>query len=291
VRKVRENGQASEPIRLAENESARIDKRPGGDGAKVQRKTGDPARFVRSEQLHKLIHERQGNAVRRPSRVLPLYDRTLVAWVSLDSLEQQGGGVLSLVEMPEFDGIVFGEVDRGKWMAGSPGWCRTDKDQSKYAAETANRHELVQIAIVYDSTTIAIYRNGQPYAKYEADARHIFEKDVFVLMGKRHLDMFFPPLNRIVPVTTLVGEIEEARIYDVALRPEAIALLKPNEPSGIRPLGQWTFEDGTARDSMGYFPMGELRGNARIIDGRLILDGGNDSYLLVPPAQSRPANR
>ena len=58
-------------------------------------------------------------------------------------------------------------------------------------------------------------------------------------------------------------------------------------------MGWWTFEDGTARDLTGHFPMGELHGNAKIADGKLILDGA-DSYLLVPPAlkpeKQTPAN-
>ena len=68
-----------------------------------------------------------------------------------------------------------------------------------------------------------------------------------------------------------------------SLSAETIASLKPNEPSAVAPVGWWTFEDGTARDVTGHFPMGELHGNAKIANGKLILDGA-DSYLLVPAA-------
>ena len=60
-----------------------------------------------------------------------------------------------------------------------------------------------------------------------------------------------------------------------------IASLRPNEPSPIGPVGLWTFEDGTARDSTGHFPLGQLQGNARIAHGKLILDG-QESFLVVP---------
>ena len=46
---------------------------------------------------------------------------------------------------------------------------------------------------------------------------------------------------------------------------------------------EMSVEDGTARDSTGHFPMGELRGNAKIADGKLIHDGAQ-SYVLVSAA-------
>ena len=71
------------------------------------------------------------------------------------------------------------------------------------------------------------------------------------------------------------GAIEEARIYDTALSAEQIAALQCNQPSDPKPLGWWTFEDGQADDLMQRFPAGRLEGNARVADGRLILDGSS----------------
>ena len=149
----------------------------------------------------------------------------------------------------------------------------SQENRSDRPRETAGPGELVQIAVVYHWTSVTIYRNGEKYAQYDVDNRHAFPEDSILLIGKQYLDCYSFP--------TMAGSIEEARLYNVALSPEMIALLKPNEPSPIGPIGLWTFEDGTARDSTGHFPMGQLQGNARIANGRLILDGRN-SFLAVP---------
>ena len=138
----------------------------------------------------------------------------------------------------------------------------------------------MQIAIVYDHNHITIYRDGKVYAKYDTAAQQTFGKTRLCCsasgarIGPGYLHRFSP---------TLAGTIEEVRLYDVALSPAMVAALKPNRPSPIEPLGQWTFEDGTLRDSMGHFPQGELCGKARIADGKLIIDGA-DSYGFVPAA-------
>jgi hypothetical protein len=58
--------------------------------------------------------------------------------------------------------------------------------------------------------------------------------------------------------------------------------LRPNKPSPVKPLAVWTFEDGTARDEMGYFGEGQIYGGATIQDGKLILDG-KAAYMTTPP--------
>ena len=51
----------------------------------------------------------------------PLHAKTLVATVHLQNLEQQGGAAISLLSNSpnHFDAIVYGERQRGKWIAGS----------------------------------------------------------------------------------------------------------------------------------------------------------------------------
>lgn len=44
--------------------------------------------------------------------------------------------------------IVFGELQEGKWMAGSDFYKRTDRAQDKYAPETADSRTMVQMAIL-----------------------------------------------------------------------------------------------------------------------------------------------
>ena len=201
-------------------------------------------------------------------------DKTLVAWVSPANLTQRGGSALTIERKGGvFDAIVFGELAPGKWMPGSNGFSRTEKQQAAFPAETADAKTLVQIAIVYKGRQITIYRNGKQYADYTAKGAERFGRDSFVVMGLRHLDAM--PANRF-----FAGAIDDARIYNVALDEKAIAALKPNEPSEPKPLAWWTFENGTASDAMKRFPTTTLVGDARIADGKLHLEG-KEAYLMA----------
>lgn len=213
-----------------------------------------------------------------------LADKTLVAWVAPADLAQRGGSVLT-VERPGgvFDAIVLGELAAGKWMAGSDMFRRTHKSQNDWPAETADSKTFVQIAIAYKGNQIAIYRNGTKYAAYTARVRERFGRGSFVLMGLRHTDArrqncFF------------TGSIEDARIYSMALSPDQIAALRPNQPSKPEPFAWWDFEDGRTTDKTGRFPVTTLIGQARAADGRLILEK-NGAYLMAtqePPQPGKP---
>jgi hypothetical protein len=194
-------------------------------------------------------------------------DKTLVAWVTLENLEQQSGSAVTIIDKQErFDAIVFGERVAGKWMAGSDSFRRTPADQQVYPPETANSSTLVQVAVAYQGNHIHIYRNGEPYAQYQVEAPQPFSTDDTVLIGLRYA-------GGMGEIGFFHGTVEEARLYDRALDAEAIARLVPGRSAGPKPLGQWTFEDGSASDTMGTFPEGKLFGNARIAGGRLHLDG------------------
>ena len=52
-------------------------------------------------------------------------EKTLVAWVSPANLEQQGGSVVSMMRGEQFDAIVPGEIQQGRWMPGSDYFRRT----------------------------------------------------------------------------------------------------------------------------------------------------------------------
>lgn len=204
----------------------------------------------------------------------PITDKTLVVWVSPANLTQQGGSVLTL-ENPNnvFDAIVLGERATGKWMAGSDGFARTEKDQAAQPPETAGPGQFVQIAVVYRGKQVTIYRNGQPYAEYTFDGEPVsFTKDGIALLGLRHRTAGTPRI--------FSGSIDDARIYNTALDVAMIAGLKPNQPSEPKPVAWWSFEDGKADDLMKTFPTGHLVGKAVIADGKLVLPG-DDSYLLV----------
>ena len=102
-------------------------------------------------------------------------DKTLLAWVQLASLDQRGGSVLTLQDLREFDGIVFGEIRPGVWMPGSHLFHRTETRQNSWPVETAGPGRTVQVAIVYRGAKISLYRDGQLAAEYETQRAHLFQ--------------------------------------------------------------------------------------------------------------------
>jgi len=214
-------------------------------------------------------------AAESPETGFTLADKTLVAWGYPANLAQRGSGVISVFDSGEhFDAIVLGEKQPGKWMAGSDFFRRTEENQSRYPAETADSKTLVQVAIVYRGPEIRIYRNGRPYADYKTSSPpQPFDQQAIVLFGLRYL-------GAQGAVGPLAGDIEEARLYDVALEAKTIAALAPGKPSDPQPLAQWTFEDGTAADAMGTYRENRLAGGAKIVDGRLRLDG-RSGYMVA----------
>lgn len=214
---------------------------------------------------------------------IALADKTLVAWVAPANLTQRGGSVLTIEKSGGvFDAIVLGELEPAKWMAGSNGFARTQKEQQGYATESADGQTLVQIAIVYQGHQITIYRDGQPYADYTAEGTERFDGNSLILMGLRH-----QTASR--DNCWFTGSIDDARVYGLALSAAQLAALKPNQPSDPPPLAWWDFEDGNAADRMQRFPTSTLVGAARLAEGRLFLGPGlgpdaNGAYLMASPA-------
>ncbi len=203
-----------------------------------------------------------------------LKDKTLISWVSLDNLTQQGGSALTLDGGGGiFDGIVFGEKEQGKWMSGSNNFLRTQKDQSLVKTETASQKEVVQIAITYAKSNVTIYRNGNVYSKYKIESSQEFDpKRSCVLFGLRHLDAGDPQ-------NSLVGIIKEARIYNYALSSIEINNLKSGASKSDRGLwAWWDFKQG-AQELTSRFKQIQLTGEAQISDGYLILPGSNSSLI------------
>ncbi len=206
-------------------------------------------------------------------------DKTLVSWVYLASTTQRGGSALTLQRDGRFDGIVFGEVLPGRWMAGSDGHRRTPADQRASPLEQADDKTLIQMAIVYRGDRISIYRNGELYACHAAENVPLLGgNDSVAVFGLRHQD---------TAGGSLQGAIEDARIYDRALTAAEIRALRPDRPGDIEPYAWWTFAPGQETDRMGRFRYNHLYHGARIAGGRLVL--ATEEATLVACARPQPA--
>ena len=163
----------------------------------------------------RLILDGQDSFAETGPTATTLTAKTLEAWVALPTLDQRGGGVITVESIGGgvFDSLVFGERQKGKWMAGSNNSLRTQNVNGP--AETSKPGELVHLAIVYQTDgKIELYRNGQPYGSGYAPANekaalHTFSQaKARLLFGRRHTgggNAF------------LQGELEEARLYGFAL--------------------------------------------------------------------------
>ena len=139
-------------------------------------------------------------------------EKTLEVWVRLKSLDQQGGSPLSLqtTDGHSFDGIVFGEQERFRWMAGSEGFART---QSFEGTDETKANQFVHLAISYAGDgEIRAYRDGLPYGKpYRTQNLAAFQaNDCQLLLGLRHG-------TEAVKGRMLTGGIARARLFDRAL--------------------------------------------------------------------------
>ncbi len=209
-----------------------------------------------------------------------LCEKTLEAWVRLDNLGQRGGGVISVQTIGgrEFEAIVFGEQEPGRWMAGSDFFLRTRSFNGPIEKE-ANRR-FVHVTVVYDADgTIRAYRDGTPYGKsYRTTAPVTFRAGkAQVLFGLRHGE---PGDNRL-----LTGQVRLARLYDRALSPAEIAA-----SAGMTPVG--------TEDILPRLTVEDRDRHRRLIDERerrtrererLQQAGGSKVYAILPaqPAPTR----
>jgi hypothetical protein len=163
-----------------------------------------------------LIVDGKGYAVTEPIKQT-LKEKTLEVLLQLDSLDQQGGGVMTIQSSAGglFDAIVFAEKRAGQWLAGSNNFHRTQSFGGPTETEAVDRP--VHIAIVYqlDGKVIG-YRDGKPYGEaYQSNGPLEFKAgETIVGFGVRHLPAGG---NRM-----LRGRILRAQLYDRALNPEQV---------------------------------------------------------------------
>lgn len=154
--------------------------------------------------------------------------KTLEAWLQLDNLQQQGGGVISIQTRDGnlFDSIVFGEQQPQHWLAGSEFFARTSS--FKGPAEQKAAEHPIQVAITYDDNgRIQCYRQGVPYGEaYTTAPPRVYRAGESLLtFGLRHL----PAGGN----KHLQGTIVSARLYDRALAEEEIMASFQNGPRVI----------------------------------------------------------
>lgn len=192
-------------------------------------------------------------------------DKTFVSWLTMTDRDLGAGAVVSVHSGGKFDGLVYGERKRWRWMAGSHYGKRTEKDQNKNAEEPAESAGMMQVAVVYKDDTITIYRDGKVYTSYVAKNIDILsDKDNLVTMGIR--DFSFKG--------NVAADVDDTRIYSQALTLDQLNELQPNKPSEIKPYAWWDFEDGKGVEKTGrYIDLNMFGAESR--DGKLILSRGS----------------
>ena len=137
--------------------------------------------------------------------------KTLEAWVLLDTLDQHGGGVMTVQDLKGvvFDSIVFAENQPNEWLAGSDFHKRTLDFKGAPEADAAKRP--VHVAITYAGGKTTCYRDGVLYGNgYKVETSANFKAgESQVLLGCRHGNGGGNKL--------LHGRILRARLYDRAL--------------------------------------------------------------------------
>jgi len=213
-----------------------------------------------------------------------LKDKTLVVWVSPANLTQSGGSALTVNDttIDRFDGVVFAELQPQVWMPGSNGYSRTCEEQADWPKETAAADRLVQMAIVYQGREIAVYRDGELYAKYTTTGQpYAFGPQTAIVLGPRHLSK---------NVECFLGRIRDARVYDKPLEQATIAAMRPGEAvDGVEPWAWWDFATTGTYDRTGRFNQVKLSGDVKIEDGSLVL-AGNRAAMLATIDQDGLAN-
>jgi hypothetical protein len=145
-------------------------------------------------------------------------EKTLEAWLWIDQLPEKPITVLDIKNQSGYrgaalDGIRYAAGEKKQWENASTAMFRTaDVGGPK---ETDQGGKPVHVAIVYAADdTIRLYRNGKPYGKP-------YKPEIETAVG--HLQTYAKD-DAIVRFTASKGiELDEARLYDVALSDEQVA--------------------------------------------------------------------
>jgi hypothetical protein len=156
-----------------------------------------------------------GGWAQSPPLPFDLGERSFEAKVQLATLDQAGGGVMSVQREggAVFDGIVYAERRPREWLAGSNVFARTLDFEGQPDDDAAK--EAVHLILSYDKDgTIRAFRNGKPYGEpiRKSDAVVYAKGEGEILLGLRHG-------RAAVGNKVLRGRILEAKLYNRALSP------------------------------------------------------------------------
>lgn len=146
-------------------------------------------------------------------------EKTLEVFVQLDSLDEGGGGAITIETLNGvvFDSIVFAEREPKQWMAGSNGFARTDSFQAPAELDATKRP--VHFSIVYQADgTIIGYRDGKLYgsAIRKSGLQTYNAEQSEIIFGLRHKPVGGAGRH-------LKAKIFHAAFYDRALSAEEVA--------------------------------------------------------------------
>jgi len=173
-------------------------------------------------------------------------EKTLVSWAYIDDLTILAGSIITLdqINADQFDGIVFGERQPRKWMAGSSGFSRTaDADPGFEETQTG---VLVCMAISYQddggTSHQRLYHNGTFIGDYKLGTVPTWKTgDAEVFWGIRHGNAASGGPSG------LKGRIEESRIYNSVLSEAQIKALALTGTSAVAPNGKLATLWGTMK--------------------------------------------
>ncbi len=195
--------------------------------------------------------------------------KTLEVIVTLDRLDQRGGGAITVQDLQgdRFDSIVFAERRPGEWMPGSNRFARTS-DFGGPPETAEGMASPVHFVIAYDQDgTIRGYRNGLPYGEgYVSRGPEQYRRDeAQVVLGLRHGRKSGGNRN-------LTGAIHLAAVYDRALAPGEIAALAS---SGRQQFASETLLEAMTipeRDRFRQIEEDLARTRARMAEGKDLMD-------------------
>lgn len=152
-------------------------------------------------------------------------DKTMAVWCSIDDLGVLAGSVMTIdkISADAFDGMVFGERQPQRWMAGSSNFQRT-QDAIPGFEETKEDEKLLLVYTYEDDggqAHIMLYRNGEAFGDYtQGPIITHTASDTEVFFGIRHGN------NAAGGPGNLDAHIYEARIYNRVLSEADIAGLR-----------------------------------------------------------------